>query len=1033
MEQKNNLNENNSLQDSSLSQSNLLASSMLSLDDVEDLINCPVSHEIMFDPVFLPSGNTVEKEEVTKHGKDPFSREPLDASKLVINRLIKKMIEKVLSKNPTQWEMVYESPAHRKKVIDAFSEGDAKELGDLLSKDPRVIYEKLKIGNAEATLLEHAVINKKYFVCIPKIIAHTSTNPLGGVERLKEIVNQNSIFNNLVGQQAIVEIKLIAEAFLWGRKDYESFCLNALRGEHFSILAFFCSKDAPITLKDLRPEGRPLLYHAIINNSPTSILKECIKELPEETLAEDMVYLVDLKPIGNEPPLDESLPGLQSLRVALNLLGGDIKLFNYCALNCRDKIPLIAKLLDWQPGFFQEVARFIPVDAHASSILQSVVSYGIDPNYIYKDRGESLLCYYALNGSVPLVQELLKLEKLQVNTQREDNRQTVLHQCAMLGERLEVVRVLLESGKCDLWIKDGSNKIPLDYSFSNPEMLAVLIPYYHPEEVFKYLVENYTQDPRFKEYFKAAGFTQEFLLKKIKEFIASKDFSRLSSCMSLVTDLNIIANDYELITAVLSSDDTKCLEVICQYDVILQARVNGNTLVHEAIRLKNVNAVFFLLDKGIALEGDDAKNAKGQKPEEYAKELELDDLAEQIKNRRKKLKLEKQQGPLIKQIQDLTAQLSAKDEQLNKLNQVVAPLQKKKQKIAEFMQMFPIKGAASKRIKDNLPLITTMLELPPNYLVTSAGANIYMWDITLHQRTILSTNKIFSGQISHLVLLEQGENFASADDEGNIYIWDFNKKNEAKKVNSYRFDGKILNLARLSDNRIGCIIEDKPSGHGLTSYKISIFSRDEDKPIKRYLDNLLTSSDFFIKDNQSYLVIARKSLSFSKSHPKIVIYQIKKNGSFDEVVSFEAHTSNITNIMYHNSGKLVSTSNTDMKLWDVSNIEKPIEESSSSIKGNVKQVIGLKNNCFALVIGKQIAVYHIDDLHHVYTYESDHVITAIHELSNHKLLYAQNPSAIENSNSAQCELCILTHPSSLRASQIFKESEEDIASVCKQM
>lgn len=71
------------------------------LETVEEIIKeylCPITHELMIDPVMIDSGNTFEREAILKyfenHNKDPETNEVLDNKKLIANKHLKGAINR---------------------------------------------------------------------------------------------------------------------------------------------------------------------------------------------------------------------------------------------------------------------------------------------------------------------------------------------------------------------------------------------------------------------------------------------------------------------------------------------------------------------------------------------------------------------------------------------------------------------------------------------------------------------------------------------------------------------------------------------------------------------------------------------------------------------------------------------------------------------------------------------------------------------------------------------------------------------------
>lgn len=69
-------------------------------DEVPESFFCPLTHEVMHDPVVDPEGNTYERaaieEWLKKESTSPITRTPLQASSLVSNRALRDAIEEKL-------------------------------------------------------------------------------------------------------------------------------------------------------------------------------------------------------------------------------------------------------------------------------------------------------------------------------------------------------------------------------------------------------------------------------------------------------------------------------------------------------------------------------------------------------------------------------------------------------------------------------------------------------------------------------------------------------------------------------------------------------------------------------------------------------------------------------------------------------------------------------------------------------------------------------------------------------------------------
>ena len=77
--------------------------------EVPSYLICPITDDLMEEPVVLQSGFTYEKATILKHfsvngNVDPMTRETVDAGKLITNQSIKQATEEFLRANPWSFE-----------------------------------------------------------------------------------------------------------------------------------------------------------------------------------------------------------------------------------------------------------------------------------------------------------------------------------------------------------------------------------------------------------------------------------------------------------------------------------------------------------------------------------------------------------------------------------------------------------------------------------------------------------------------------------------------------------------------------------------------------------------------------------------------------------------------------------------------------------------------------------------------------------------------------------------------------------------
>ena len=77
--------------------------------EIPQYLICPITDDLMEDPVVLQSGFTYEKSTILKHFQvngsiDPLTREEVDSTKLITNQSIKQATEEFLRANPWAFE-----------------------------------------------------------------------------------------------------------------------------------------------------------------------------------------------------------------------------------------------------------------------------------------------------------------------------------------------------------------------------------------------------------------------------------------------------------------------------------------------------------------------------------------------------------------------------------------------------------------------------------------------------------------------------------------------------------------------------------------------------------------------------------------------------------------------------------------------------------------------------------------------------------------------------------------------------------------
>ena len=77
--------------------------------EVPDYLKCPITDDLMEEPVVIQSGHTYEKDMITKHfktngGFDPITRQEVDITVLIPNLMLKKASQEYLTQNPWAYQ-----------------------------------------------------------------------------------------------------------------------------------------------------------------------------------------------------------------------------------------------------------------------------------------------------------------------------------------------------------------------------------------------------------------------------------------------------------------------------------------------------------------------------------------------------------------------------------------------------------------------------------------------------------------------------------------------------------------------------------------------------------------------------------------------------------------------------------------------------------------------------------------------------------------------------------------------------------------
>jgi len=221
---------------------------------IPETYECPISHQIMIDPVMLITGQSYEREEIEKwlltNDTCPMTKTNLDGNKTCIPGIgLKKMIGDFLLQHPALWEenpaSVYESPSLQKKLITALETNDKNNFDICLSKDPRFLKKALQDGK---NLLELACEKASL-----EILSLTLKKLGQTIWEFPCIYNDNglALFRIVSKRLGIEGAAHFAKTLGWTSSDYQSLLQTALETDDCKLaeisISLGADPDKPLT------------------------------------------------------------------------------------------------------------------------------------------------------------------------------------------------------------------------------------------------------------------------------------------------------------------------------------------------------------------------------------------------------------------------------------------------------------------------------------------------------------------------------------------------------------------------------------------------------------------------------------------------------------------------------------------------------------------------------------------------------------------------------------------------------------------
>lgn len=211
--------------------------SSLTLEIPEDII-CPITHQIMTDPVILvESGNTYEREAILKWLKtrksDPATNEPISDEAIAPNRAIKRMIVSFLDKqkkiNPQITDETYLPESLIQTLLTAMQKKDQKLFSEILQKDPRLSMNHLKENkNILMLACESATVE------ILEIILEKLESRLKTLEAV-QLDNGLLLFLRVSRRLGLSGATVMAKALAWKASDFQGLLVLAMQNHEVAL------------------------------------------------------------------------------------------------------------------------------------------------------------------------------------------------------------------------------------------------------------------------------------------------------------------------------------------------------------------------------------------------------------------------------------------------------------------------------------------------------------------------------------------------------------------------------------------------------------------------------------------------------------------------------------------------------------------------------------------------------------------------------------------------------------------------------
>lgn len=902
---------------------------------------------------------------------DPQTNQIIPKNGYSSNQALRNTIYGFASQTPSMWtdpdpeDCIYLSEKLKKNIWDAVTGGNEKELSRLLELDPRMIYE-LK---DKTTLLEFSGTAKNRMPCIVRIIGHAETNPLGGLAKLKEVTtNSEKLLFNLAKENAIEFINLLSKVYGWEQSIYEDYFFKTCEKGWMELLPAF--KNLKIRFDLALPDGTTGLHLAVSKNHQ-ALVSMLLSDLRTTLTNEGLFQFLLLKAgpsaaIGsgktffdiafdqkNQALLQEIRKILRannnnnqivniSLPVTASISDKEYAWFVY-AVNQGQFNDNLSLVMGWNDLFYQYAAKKraiifkkrtitsgiisgslnapLEIQKDLISFLKVCIQQGAKINHQYQEENGRTLLHLAISNSGYMQFDNILDAILELNpdvNQQDNSGKTPLHE-AVLTRKIPCIKILCANKNIDPWIADNTEKIALEYTLTNnfgkKELLSLLGSFHsdNPIKLFGYLLEKYEVNGSLRDDFQSLGWDRNFYQQCAFDFAKTGKTLLLKACLELGVDPNARDKTLDapyLLFAAIAGGELSCVTILLdKADIGVRTRVEGNTLLHEAVRHKKQDIAFVLLERGLGVSNrkGQAENKAQQTAEEYAESLGYSELANAIKQRRGELKYK----PFL---EPLKSKNEALEREMEKCWQELNAIKEQKQKIAPLFQLFK----AQKNTQKNIDIgshsdgIYTLLSLPlsPQYLMTgSKDKTIKVWDIS--KNLCIATLKDHTSSIFRLISLQQGKYVASASADESIKIWDVSDPTAIQCIKTLTgHDSFVDAIAELPNEHLVSVSRDKI---------IKIWDLRDINPalwscVTTLSNNVCTERviAFPVKNN-------RYCFGTGLNSGDISIWDATDPKNLNRVTQLKGHISLIRDMLFWQDNLITASGDKSIKIWKIDN------------------------------------------------------------------------------------------------------------------